>query len=142
MDNPYVAQILNREEGFCSYAYQDSKGFWTIGYGTLIDRRNGGGITEPEGALLRDNRIALRVDSLNHMLPWLATLDPVRQAVLISMAYQMGVGGLMQFVRTLEAIREGDWDLAANRMLQSLWAQQTPERAARMAQAIRTGLLD
>jgi type II secretory pathway component PulF len=36
-------------------------------------------------------------------------------------------------------VQAGDYESAAKGMLQSLWARQTPERAARMAKQMRTG---
>ena len=36
-----ITADLKRSEGFVSNAYQDSEGFWTIGYGRLIDKRLG-----------------------------------------------------------------------------------------------------
>jgi len=35
------------------------------------------------------------------------------------------------------ALRSHDYDEAANQMLDSLWARQTPERAKRMADKMR-----
>ena len=68
-------------------------------------------------------------------------LEPVkmagRRAVLLSMAYQMGVDGLMKFKNMWAAINRQDWDDAADQMLDSKWARQTPERAGRHARIMR-----
>jgi len=66
--------------------------------------------------------------------------DPARMAVLQSMAYQMGVQGLAAFKNTLQAVIERRWNDAAAGMLNSRWARQTPERAQRHAQQMRTGI--
>lgn len=62
------------------------------------------------------------------------------------MGFQMGVGlpskddaGLSGFDTTLGHIAAGRWDAAADGMLNSLWAKQTPARAKRVAAMIRTG---
>lgn len=133
-----IEKLLKIEEGFRPYAYQDSLGFWTIGYGTNIDR-NGGGLTEEECQWILERRLEKLETVLNKELPWFSILDPVRHAVVLSMAYQMGVEGLLKFRRTLDAMQQGRYDLAADYMLQSRWATQTPERAQRAARAIRTG---
>jgi lysozyme len=39
----------------------------------------------------------------------------------------------------LEALRTGDYADAADEMLDSAWARQTPARAQRLAQQMRTG---
>ena len=66
--------------------------------------------------------------------------DPARLAVLQSMAYQMGVQGLAAFKNTLQAVIERRWNDAAAGMLNSRWARQTPDRAKRHAQQMRTGI--
>ena len=65
--------------------------------------------------------------------------DDCRRAILISMAYQMGINGLAKWVNTLSAIERRDWGMAASAMLNSLWAKQTPQRAKRHAEQMRSG---
>jgi len=62
-----------------------------------------------------------------------------RKAIIISMVYQMGCPGLSEFNNTLRSMAQGDWEGAANNMLSSLWAKQTPNRAQRHSTVIRTG---
>jgi lysozyme len=130
---------LKRHEGFVSHAYKDSLGYLTIGYGRLIDKAKGGGITEPEAEYLLANDINKVYDALTRYLPYFQTLTQPRQAVLLNMAFQMGTHGLMQFKNTLRLIENGDYSDAADNMLQSLWAQQTPNRAHEMAEQMRSG---
>jgi lysozyme len=65
----------------------------------------------------------------------------VRRGVLVAMTYQLkgGIAGLVKFKGTLAAIKRSDWEAAARGMLASLWARQTPGRARRTAEAMRTG---
>ena len=130
---------IKRHEGFVSNAYKDSLGYLTIGYGRLIDKSKGGGITESEAEYLLANDVNGVYDSLMHHLSCFTTLDAPRQAVLLNMAFQMGVHGLLQFKSTLNLIELGDYDAAADNMLKSLWASQTPNRAKEMATQMRTG---
>ncbi len=67
------------------------------------------------------------------------TLDTVRQAVLVSMAFQMGVAGVMLFHNMLAAIAAKRWDVAAHEMISSDWHVQTPDRCERAAAMMRTG---
>lgn len=134
-----ATEIIAREEGFRPYAYQDSLGYWTIGYGLMIDKRRGGGITRPEAEFLLRGRIdAIEAQIIDH-LPWVSSLDEVRRAILISMAYQMGVWGLLGFQTTLRYIYDGLYTEAAGAMRLSKWYAQTPERAERMAKAMEVG---
>lgn len=76
---------------------------------------------------------------LDNFYPWWSTLNPARQAVLVGMAFQMGIHGLLGFRQALDAIRDEHWEHAAVCMLDSKWARQTPARAGRMARQIATG---
>lgn len=134
-----LAQQLRVEEGSVPHAYQDHLGYWTIGVGRLIDERKGGRLRDDEIEYLLKNDIAEKTAEVRTALPWFDQLDEARKGVLIGMAFQMGTEGLLQFKQTLAAIRDQRYYNAAGLMLQSLWAQQTPERAKRMARQIETG---
>lgn len=129
---------LRRDEGEVLHVYPDHLGFWTLGIGRMVDARRGGGISREESAYLLRNDIA-RIDrALQERLPWIVTLSPARRGVLMNMAFQMGVDGLLGFRNTLTMIEQGEYEKASEAMLQSLWAQQTPERAHRLAKQMRT----
>ena len=131
---------LRRDEGERLSAYQDHLGFWTIGIGRLIDSRRGGGISTDESTMLLRNDIArIRVELLQR-LPWFVHLDSMRQGVLMNMAFQLGINGLMAFQQMLAKVQGGDYAAAADQMLQSKWATQTPERAKRLAIQMRDGV--
>jgi lysozyme len=134
-----LLQQLRREEGVVPHAYQDHLGFWTIGVGRLIDRRKGGRLSDDEIDYLLSNDVRRFTSEVQRALPWLDELDEVRQAVLIGMAFQMGTAGLLAFKQTLAAVEARRYPDAAKLMLNSLWARQTPERAARMARQMETG---
>ena len=134
-----LTKQLRSDEGVVPHAYQDHLGFWTIGVGRLIDKRKGGGLRPFEIDYLLRNDIEDRINELTKRLSWFQNLDDARRGVLLNMSFQMGVDGLMQFKNTLEMIRQGDYDKAADGMLNSLWARQTPERAKRLSTQMRTG---
>lgn len=136
---PLIETLLIRDEGFRRSAYYDSLGYLTIGIGKLVDARKGGGITFEEALYLLRNEIAGKETDLRSHLPWYDSLDEVRRAVLLSMAFQMGVMGVLGFRNTLRCIEDGRFSEAADSMMASRWAQQTPLRAHRLAQAMRTG---
>ena len=128
---------LLRDEGFRRSAYQDHLGYWTIGIGRMIDKRRGGGITRDEAAYLLGSDIAKIEADLDIDIPWWRDASPSRQRALMNMAFQMGVGGLMKFKRTLAMAKRGDWNQAATNALKSRWAKQTPTRAKRIAAMMR-----
>lgn len=72
-------------------------------------------------------------------------LNEARRRALTAMAYQVGRGGLRTFRRALGALRMGDWDAAADEMLDSDWgrsASTPPSRARFVAGVVRSGVWD
>ena len=134
-----IVEQLRRDEGTKLHAYQDHLGYWTIGTGRLIDIRRGGGITPEEADYLLYNDIDKRVLQLKQHIPFFDHLDHARKGVLINMAFQMGVEGLLSFRNTLRCIGEGKLEEAAISMSNSLWAKQTPARCKRLQEQILTG---
>ena len=132
---------LRRDEGTRATAYQDHLGFLTIGVGRLIDsRKPGAGLRPDEIDYLLRNDINDRVQALTKALPMLfPKLDEARQGVLVNMAFQLGTAGLLGFKSTLALIAAGKYAEAAEQMLKSKWATQTPARAKRLAEQMKTG---
>ena len=135
-----LTEQLRRDEGTKATAYQDHLGFWTIGVGRLIDsRKPGAGLRPDEIDYLLKNDIADRVSALTKALPWFSALDDARRGVLVNMAFQLGTAGLLGFKSTLALVAAGKYAEAAEQMLKSKWATQTPARAKRLAEQMKTG---
>lgn len=131
---------LRRDEGTRATVYKDTLGFDTIGVGRLIDsRKPGSGLRPDEIDYLLRNDIADRVEALTKALPWFDRLDEARQGVLINMAFQLGTAGLLGFKSTLALVVAGKYAEAAEQMIKSKWATQTPARAKRLAEQMKTG---
>ena len=135
-----LTKQLRRDEGEVLHMYLDSLGYATIGIGRLIDKRRGGGITHEEADYLLANDINKRLAEIKTRLPWFDGLDDARKGVLVNMAFQMGVEGMLAFKNTLEMVKTGDYAGAARGMLHSTWATQTPERAKRLSVQMETGV--
>ena len=151
--------IIRREEGYSATPYRCTAGVWTIGIGTVIDwpdavvaldSAEGRGKISADNPLLRitpelaEAMLRRRIERdhgrlASHHRSWYGQQTPERQAVLLSMAYQLGIVGLLGFNRMLAALERGDHTTAAFEMLDSRWARQTPARAERQAEAMRTG---
>lgn len=144
--DPALIAQLKIDEGLRLKAYQDTVGVWTIGYGhTGPEVKRGLTWTreKAEAALIED--ILEHNAKLAAALPWVGGLDPVRRRVLQNMAFNLGIGsaatgeGLLGFKNTLEFVRTGQYDKAADGMLASKWARQVGNRAVRLAKQMRTG---
>ncbi len=128
---------IERHEGCVSHAYQCPAGFLTIGFGRMIDRRLGGGITEDEAEMLLSNDIK-RIDiELRTAFRFYDRLDTQRQAALINMTYNLGLPKLVGFSRMIAALEAGEWEEAADEALKSRWAAQVGRRAQDIATMLR-----
>lgn len=138
-DMDKLVSELRRDEGEVLHAYDDHLGYATIGVGRMIDKRKGGGISKEESAYLLKNDIQEVVAQLDVKLPWWRELNDARQRVLVNMAFNLGINGLLGFKNTLRMMREGDYEGAARGMLNSLWRRQVGDRAVRLSNMMRYG---
>lgn len=128
MNENLVAQ-LKRHEGFRAKPYQDTLGVWTFGHGLTY-------ISEEESEIVLRMRL---YDIEAKLASRLTPHSRERQNVLLNMAYNLGVTGLLAFHRMWTALAEYDYEWAAREMLDSLWARQVGNRAVELAEIMRTG---
>lgn len=149
--------ITEEDEGFSSTPYLCSEGFVTVGFGQKLHNSKGMNpkdfpvvMSRPVAKLMMSEELEERYDRLiltmskdvNKPIGWfLYELDDIRQAVLVCMTYQMGVDGVMKFKKMLGALYRLNYPVAAEQMLDSSWAFQTPERASRYASMMTTARL-
>ena len=84
-----LKELLIKHEGLRLKPYYDTATppRLTIGVGrNLTDR----GITEEEAMFLLENDIKATLQSLKEVFSWFVFLDNVRQAVVVSMVFNMG----------------------------------------------------
>lgn len=146
---PNITSLLQYEEGFREKPYLCSEGYPTVGTGIRIGPK-GADLKNYEFTVPREvdavwlqsilNRTMRDMLSNERIAKAMNVLDEARTAVLVSMAYQMGVPGLAQFKNTLYLVETKQFEEAAKAMLDSKWARQTPNRARRHAEQMRSGL--
>ncbi len=135
-DQDKLLKQLHLHEGREKKPYKDTVGKISIGVGrNLTDV----GLSDDEIDYLLINDIVKVENALDAQLPWWRSLDLIRQRVLIDMAFNMGIGGLLGFKNTLKAVHGEHWVQAAHGMLGSLWAKQVGKRAVRLAKMMETG---
>lgn len=145
---PDIISLLNYEEGFSSKPYYCSAGYPTIGIGQRIG---------PKGTPLKLYEFTVSkslaavwlaekvketladMDEYENIRAAMAACNEPRQAILISMAYQMGAKGLSNFTNTLKSIAAQNWHAAQSGMLASKWQRDTPNRAQRHAIQMLSG---
>lgn len=138
---------LQRDEGEVLQVYDDAtgnllhpgialRGEPTIGVGRNLLGR---GITADEAMYLLNNDIQTVVGGLDLNFPWWENLDPVRQRVLVNMAFNLGIQGLATFTSFLAAMQAGQWAQAAVDMQNSRWWNQVGARAQRLQYMVLNG---
>jgi lysozyme len=136
-------ELIAKWEGLRLTAYKDSLGLWTVGYGHLLEPQSKDWtdytitIDDADNLLAQDMHSA--VDVANQF-PYFDSMNDVRQAVLISMAFQLGSQPLHWPV-FMAALGVEDYAAAAAAGLDSLWARQTPSRAREEMNLLSTGVM-
>ena len=146
-----LLEQLRRDEGAVRdrdgrhVAYRCPAGKLTIGYGHNLEVNplpgvgEGASMPEHEAASLLEKDADLVKGQVIRALPWSMTLDFPRFAVLVNMAFNMGIAGLCSFTNTLEDVKRGDYAGAARRLRASKWAFQVKGRARRLIRQMETG---
>jgi len=133
---------IKEHEGFSPTVYEDTLGYKTVGYGHLVTLKDEFVIGEVystddlEDVFEDDYKIAF--DNAHDLLededvPFHETVE----SVLIEMAFQLGLPRLKKFVNFIQGLKDQDYKKAADEMIDSRWAKQTPNRAEGLANMIR-----
>lgn len=131
-----IRQQLIHHEGLRLKPYRCSAGKLTIGVGRNLEDV---GISREEAMRLLDNDIGRCRGELADSVPAYLRLDETRKNVLIDMCFNLGIAGLLEFENMLAAVEAGDYDKAADEMLNSKWAGQVGKRADTLAEMMRRG---
>ena len=148
MNRTQLIADLRRDEGLCLQAYDDGtgavirpgttiKGHVTVGIGRALDTN---GITSTEADYLLSNDID-RVSAAMAAYPWFTSLDDIRQNAMLNMAFNIGTTGILEFHDMIRYLTDDPprFELAASAIEDSLWYREVGARAARVANAMRTG---
>ena len=129
-----LLEKIKEHEGFVPHVYKCTEGFDTIAYGFAIKD-----LEIPEH--IAEELLIIKLEKLqknaNARFKWLEDMPQEVQEVVLNMCYQLGVTGVSKFRKAISALQEGDWDEAANEMLDSLWARQTSKRAKELSDIVR-----
>ncbi|AXH09728.1 lysozyme [Malaciobacter halophilus] len=143
-----LKKSIIEHEGFSSKIYTCPAGKLTIGYGRNLEDR---GITKREAdEFLNSDCLDIKL-KLEDDIYFFSSLPDNVQEVLVEMAYQLGVFGLLKFKNTISYLETAYLNLINGRdrdyreyvakasieMLNSKWAIQTPIRAKKLSQKIK-----
>ena len=68
---------------------------------------------------------------------WYGNLPPEIKSVVVEMCFNLGDHGFSKFKKAIAHMKSKEWQLAADEMLDSLWARQVKSRANRLATIVR-----
>ena len=135
-----VKQRIKEHEGFRDTVYSDSLGFATIGYGHLVLPTDNFvvGITYAKEQLeeVFDKDFQIALTSANELVDGL-DLNHIAKGVIVEMCFQLGKPRVMKFKKMWAALRNNDFDEAANQMIDSAWHKQTTSRCESLAATMR-----
>ncbi|HBJ74814.1 MAG TPA: lysozyme [Syntrophaceae bacterium] len=133
-----IADMIKRHEGGPSDVYLDTVGILTLGWGHAL--HVGSPVPLEVSRIFFENDFNNAVRDVELLLgEYDIYPDPVRKAVLISMAFHLGRAGLLGFKKMWAALMALDYNEAANQILDSKAARQCPKRYIELSKMMRTG---
>ena len=131
-----LVEDIKKEEGYRSSVYLDTLDKPTIGYGFLIDTLE---LQEDICELILMRKLEKLIKNIKFNFKWFDDMPDKVQDVIINMCYQLGVSGVSKFKKTVQLIKNKQWDRASVEMLDSKWArEQTPQRAKRLSEIVKS----
>ena len=143
----YAELIIKTEEGWRQHPYHCSEHYVTIGYGRKLSDTKYAPL--PAMTANKEEELKFVREKISQIEGQLRSRFPVawgkcneqRQAILISLAYQVGFVGLIAFKKMWACLDRGDFEGASREMVNSKWYIQTRHRALRHSQQMRTGTM-
>lgn len=141
-----VQALIEADEGRRLWPYTDTRGHLTWGIGHLLGDDDADDGVAPDVAALIGQAVDLQfqhdlataIAGLS-FLPEFTSFDPVRQAAMIDMAFNLGLHGLSTFTTFLSYVASQQWAAAAADLRGTLAYRELPARYERLAQMIQTG---
>lgn len=132
-----LKQLIVRHEGYRTHPYTDTRGNITIGVGYNLTAR---GLPESFLNQKYDEDVEFYHNKLLEDFKWYEGLIDVRKMVLIDMCF-MGYKTFKTFHKMFFALELHKYNIAAEEILNSDYADQVHGRAIENAEMMRTGVL-
>ena len=136
-----LKEQIKEHEGFVPRTYKDSLGKRTIGFGHLCvepeqwdDDKE---YTKEELERVFDNDFEEALKNAESLIGE-RSINFIAKQVIIEMVFQLGIGGVGKFKKMWSALDNEDYGEASFQMMDSLWAKQTPNRAEKLSQKMRS----
>ena len=137
LDN--LKEMVAKHEGYEPRVYKCTNGYDTIGYGFAIKDLY---MDKEVADLILDKKIQeilKRISSDKEWSEWFWDKPSLIKEVLINMIYQIGFSGVKRFKKTIQYIKDDNFLLASEEMLDSKWARSdSPNRAKELSEIIKS----
>ncbi len=130
-----IMKDIKIHEGFKPKVYKCTEGYDTIGYGFAIKDLI---IDEDVADLILMKKLFILLERIHIAFAWFKEIDDKAKGVVVNMCYQIGLRGFSKFKKTIYYLETQQYEEAADEMLDSLWAKQTPNRANQLSDIIRS----
>ena len=137
-DTAKLKSLLIEQEGLKLLPYKDEAGNITIGVGRNLTAR---GISQLEALGMLEDDILWFTSKILQNLSWASQLSQERFFGLVSIAFNIGLHGLLECVDLLGYLRAQEWQKAHDDCLSLLAAKQNPLRYTQIANIFLTGNL-
>lgn len=138
---PYYLQEANQireDEGFKEQVYLDTKGYPTIGTGHLLKKGEFKKGDRPYSREQLEDIFQKDLKKHSQIVEKLTPNAPIEaKKILINMAFNLGESKLSKFKETLKAVNKGDYNKAADEMVNSDWYTQVGNRSKRLVDRMR-----
>ncbi len=145
-----LLDMIRRHEGLRLSPYFCPGGHKTLAYGWNLDANQ---LPEDIAACLRvygritydmaERLLNISVDTATRqargIYPGFDDFTENRRNALVDFVFNLGAGGALKFKKMRAAIADGDWDRAADCMIQSKWFRQVGNRSREIVGLIREG---
>ena len=143
MNMERLLQSVKDHEGYRNKVYLDTLGKRTVGVGHLCVEDFWEDDKEYEESFLMEileKDLSGAIKGANDLLAENGCMDMNEKAheIIIEMVFQLGKTGVSKFRNMWKALSALDYSTAAEQMLDSRWAKQTPNRANGMADIMRS----
>jgi len=135
--NPYgeIKDRIQQHEGFRKDTYLDTLGNETVGVGHKVIKGEEVPTTIDGLLELYDKDFDKALNNAKSIIDE-DSISPDAFGVLVEMNFQMGKQGTLGFKRMLDAMKDRNYKLAAEELLDSEFAKQTPNRAMALAEVL------
>ena len=134
-----LKEMIAKHEGYEPRVYKCTNGYDTIGYGFAIKDLY---MNKEVADLILDQKIQemlKRILSDKDWGEWFSEKPQHIQEVLINMIFQIGFSGVKKFRKTIQYIKDDNFLLASEEMLDSKWAKSdSPNRAKELSEIVKS----